>query len=49
MVQNEIVVKDTSENVAVQREALYQRMADIFKTAALAKVNVICLQEAWSK
>ena len=49
LVQNEIVVKDTSENVVVQREALYQRMAEIIKAAALAQVNVLCFQEAWSK
>ena len=49
LVQNEIALKDTSENVNAQREALYQRIGIIIEAAALAQVNVLCLQEAWSK
>ena len=49
LIQNEIVIKDTSENVNVQRDALYQRMAVIMEAAALAGINVLCFQEAWSK
>ena len=48
MVQNAIV-KSTDEDVVVQRDGLYQRMVPIIEAAALAKVNVLCFQEAWSK
>ena len=48
LVQNAIV-KNTDEDVVVQRDGLYQRMIPIIEAAALAKVNVLCFQEAWSK
>ena len=48
LVQNAIV-KSTDEDVVVQRDGLYQRMIPIIEAAALAKVNVLCFQEAWSK
>jgi hypothetical protein len=48
LVQNAIV-KSTDEDVVVQRDGLYQRMVPIIEAAALAKVNVLCFQEAWSK
>merc|ERR1711981_260274 len=48
LVQNEIALKDTSESVNAQREALYQRIGVIIEAAALAQVNVLCLQEAWT-
>jgi len=48
LVQNEIALKDTSESVNAQREALYQRIGIIIEAAALAQVNVLCLQEAWT-
>jgi beta-ureidopropionase len=48
IIQNSIV-KSTSEDVIVQRDALHQRMTSIIEAAALAKVNVLCFQEAWSK
>lgn len=47
LVQNAIV-KGTEEDVNVQRDALHQRMTSIIEAAALAKVNVLCFQEAWS-
>merc|ERR1712122_419138 len=48
LVQNRIV-KAPCEEVLDQRDALYQRMTSIIQAAALAKVNVLCFQEAWSK
>ena len=48
LVQNAIV-KNTDEDVVVQRDGLFQRMIPIIEAAALAKVNVLCFQEAWSK
>ena len=48
LIQNAIV-KSTDEDVLVQRDGLHQRMASIIEAASLAKVNVLCFQEAWSK
>ena len=48
LVQNRIV-KAPCEEVLDQRDALYKRMTSIIQAAALAKVNVLCFQEAWSK
>ena len=48
VIQNAIV-KSTSEDVVSQRDALHKRMTTIVEAAALAKVNVLCFQEAWSK
>ena len=47
LVQNRIV-KCTDEDVNVQRDALHQRMTSIIEAASLARVNVLCFQEAWS-
>jgi len=47
LIQNAIV-KSTDEDVVVQRDGLYQRMIPIIEAAALAKVNVLCFQEAWT-
>jgi len=47
LVQNKIVVP-TSEDVIVQREALHQRVTSIIEAASLARVNVLCFQEAWT-
>ncbi len=47
LVQNTIV-RSTSEDVLSQRDALHKRMTSIIEAAALAKVNVLCFQEAWS-
>lgn len=48
LVQNKIV-GPTEEPVAEQRAALHNRIKDIIKAAALCNVNILCLQEAWSK
>jgi len=47
LVQNAII-KSTDEDVLVQRDSLHQRMVPIIEAAALAKVNVLCFQEAWT-
>jgi len=47
LVQNAIV-KNTDEDVCVQRDGLHQRMTSIIESASLAKVNVLCFQEAWT-
>jgi len=47
LVQNRIV-KAPCEEVLDQRDALYKRMTSIIQAAALAKVNVLCFQEAWT-
>ncbi|KAF6198880.1 hypothetical protein GE061_006903 [Apolygus lucorum] len=46
-VQNKIVLA-TSEPVDAQRKALHSRIEEIIRIAALAGVNIICLQEAWN-
>lgn len=43
------IVKPTTDKVSVQRDAIIEKVAKIIKAAAASKVNVICLQEAWSK
>jgi len=47
LIQNKIV-KETSEDVVVQREALYARIGEMIGVAAECGVNVVCLQEAWT-
>lgn len=47
IIQNAIV-RPTSDPLAVQRDALFERIKTIINGAALCGVNVICLQEAWS-
>ena len=48
LIQNAII-SETSEDVVVQRDSLYQRVASIIEAASLAGVNVLCFQEAWSE
>lgn len=48
VIQN-CIVADTSEPVATQRDAIHNLIAKIIHSAAECKVNVLCLQEAWSK
>lgn len=43
------VLTPTTEPIGVQREALYERITNMIEAAALSNVNVICMQEAWSK
>ncbi|KAJ6640019.1 Beta-ureidopropionase [Pseudolycoriella hygida] len=46
-VQNSIV-KPTTETVAVQRDALHEKISKIIQAAAASNVNILCLQEAWT-
>uniref|UniRef100_D3TMN3 Beta-ureidopropionase n=1 Tax=Glossina morsitans morsitans TaxID=37546 RepID=D3TMN3_GLOMM len=46
-IQNSIVLS-TSSPVDKQREAIWQKVQVMIKAAALANVNIICLQEAWT-
>lgn len=47
-VQNKIVAA-TTEPVHVQRDALHARISTIIKAAAASDVNILCMQELWSK
>lgn len=47
-IQNSIAVA-TTEPIDIQRDGLHQKLATIIKAASLSGVNVLCLQEAWSK
>jgi beta-ureidopropionase len=47
-VQNSIVL-GTSEPINKQRDAIFEKIGKIIDSAALENVNVLCLQEAWSK
>lgn len=47
-VQNRIVAA-TTEPVHVQRAALHDRITLFIKAAAASNVNILCLQELWSK
>ncbi|XP_054275055.1 beta-ureidopropionase-like [Macrosteles quadrilineatus] len=47
VIQN-CIVADTSEPVATQRDAIHNLIAKIIHSAAECKVNVLCLQEAWT-
>ncbi|KAA0194343.1 hypothetical protein HAZT_HAZT006968 [Hyalella azteca] len=47
LVQNKIVLPTTAP-VQQQRDALLARCATIARAAAMAGVNVLCLQEAWN-
>ncbi|KAK3753600.1 hypothetical protein RRG08_010019 [Elysia crispata] len=46
-IQNKIVLS-TSDPVSDQRDAIWAKISDIIKCAALCGVNVLCLQEAWT-
>ena len=47
-IQNQIVAP-TSAPVAVQKKALFERLGKMVDAAGESGVNVLCLQEAWSK
>jgi beta-ureidopropionase len=42
------IVKPTTAPLAEQRDAIFERVSNIVAAAALADVNIICLQEAWT-
>lgn len=48
LIQNKIVLP-TTESVTKQRTALHERIERIIRAAAKVNVNIIGLQEAWSK
>ena len=48
LIQHQIVLPTTAD-VKDQRDAILQRIGSMIHAAAQAKVNIICLQEAWSK
>ena len=47
LIQNQIV-RPTTDDVADQRDALFERIEKIIDAAALSGVNIVCLQEAWT-
>ena len=48
LIQNKIVLP-TNAPLADQRNAIHKRIAELIHAAHLCDVNVICMQEAWSK
>ena len=48
MFQNKIVLPTTAP-VSEQRDALFRRVGEMVEAAGRSGVNVLCLQEAWSK
>lgn len=47
-VQNSIVLS-TSEPINTQRDAIFEKIGKLVDAASSENVNVLCLQEAWSK
>lgn len=47
-IQNKIVL-DTNLPVVEQRDAIYKKVQAMILAASICGVNVLCLQEAWSK
>ncbi|ELU18476.1 hypothetical protein CAPTEDRAFT_176971 [Capitella teleta] len=47
LIQNKIVLP-TDAPILEQRDALHQRIVEMIDAAALAGVNILCLQEAWT-
>ena len=47
LIQNKIV-RPTTDDINDQRNAIFQRIEKIIDASALAGVNVLCLQEAWT-
>lgn len=43
------IVKATTDKISVQRDAILEKVSIIIEAAAASKVNIICLQEAWSE
>lgn len=43
------IVKPTTDKIQVQRDAIFEKIAEIVRAAAASDVNILCLQEAWSK
>lgn len=47
-VQNTVDIPTTAP-IHVQRDALHEKISNILRVAVTAGVNIVCLQEAWSK
>lgn len=47
-VQNSIAAP-TTDPISIQRNKLYEKIGKIIDAAGADNVNVLCLQEAWSK
>jgi len=47
-VQNSIACP-TTDPISIQRNKLYEKIGKIIDAAGADNVNVLCLQEAWSK
>lgn len=47
-VQNSIVAETTAP-IGVQRDQIFKKIGKIIEAAGADNVNVLCLQEAWSK
>lgn len=43
------IVRPTTDQISVQRDAIVKRVTKIVEAAAASGVNVICFQEAWSE
>lgn len=43
------IVKPTTDKISVQRDAILEKVSKIIEAAAASNVNIVCLQEAWSK
>lgn len=48
IIQNSIAIPTTT-NIVVQRDAIYEKVGKLIDAAGEEGVNVLCLQEAWSK
>lgn len=48
IIQNSIACPTTA-NIIVQRDAIYEKVGKLIDAAGEEGVNVLCLQEAWSK
>ncbi|XP_066598943.1 beta-ureidopropionase [Prorops nasuta] len=42
------IVKETTEPIVNQRDALYEKITNYINYAGSCKVNIVCLQEAWN-
>lgn len=48
LIQNTIVLP-TSDPISAQRDALLEKIGKIIEIAHKCGVNIVCMQEAWSK
>lgn len=43
------IVRSTSDKISAQRDAILEKVSRIIEAAADSGVNILCLQETWSK